>query len=71
MYKHYDYCPRCQGIRSTTLSVSLKKKPSPTGVKTDLLVFNYHCDTCLAFIRSQEREMYGEVQFSGLSPYLP
>jgi hypothetical protein len=70
MYKHYEYCPHCQGIRSTTLSVSLKKLPDPDGVESDYLVFNYHCDTCLTFIRSQEKEMYAELQFSGISPYL-
>jgi hypothetical protein len=71
MYKHYEYCPHCQGIRSTTLSVALKKLPDPDGVESDYLVFNYHCDTCLTFLRTQEKEMYTEVQLTSFSPYLP
>lgn len=71
MYKHYEYCPHCQGIRSTTLSVSLKKLSDPSGAKNEYLVFNYHCETCLTFIRSQEKEMSAEVEFLSFIPYLP
>jgi hypothetical protein len=71
MYKHFEYCPHCQGTRSTALSLALKKLPDTHGVESDYLVFNYHCDTCLTFIRSQEKEMNAEVQFTSFLPYLP
>lgn len=69
MLKYYEFCPKCQGIRSMSVTIALKKVPGPTGVR-EILVHNYHCDSCSTFVFSQagteiQTEGYFEVQPAG------
>ena len=58
MFRSYEYCPKCQGIRRVAISISFKELPGPEGGATDqgvttILMNNYHCDTCSAFLYSE------------------
>jgi hypothetical protein len=46
----YEYCPKCDGIRSASVSVSLLRVPGRRGKSEEILMLNYHCETCQSFI---------------------
>jgi hypothetical protein len=52
MLKYYEFCPKCQGIRSMSVSIALKKVTGSSGLR-EILVNHYYCDTCSSFVFSQ------------------
>ena len=48
----YDYCPRCQGIRTMSVSIAFKNSSSESQEEQEMLILNHQCETCLLFIRS-------------------
>jgi hypothetical protein len=71
MMTHYDFCPKCQGLRKTSLSIFLKNTPGPDGEPAEALVIHYHCETCLSFIRSAERDEAEVFEYAKYPAYLP
>jgi len=61
MLKYYEFCPKCQGIRSMSVSISLKKVAGPSGLQ-EILVNNYYCDTCSSYVFSQNSEEEAQRQ---------
>lgn len=54
MWECQEFCPRCQTLRTMRISVSRR---SETGVNDQTKIMatrSFHCDTCLAFVRSEE-----------------
>jgi hypothetical protein len=48
----FEYCPKCGGIRSMGILISLKKVAAPGGGIKEVLVRNYHCETCSSYVYS-------------------
>ena len=46
----YDYCPKCDGVRCMSVSVSLNKVPGGRGEIEEVLMVNYHCEICQTFV---------------------
>jgi hypothetical protein len=69
MRKHLEYCPKCQGIRSTSISVSLKKVVN-LGETYEVLNLNYHCNACLSFIRSADQDVPDCVEDGSRMPVM-
>lgn len=73
MQRRHDFCPKCQGIRSMSVSVSLRTTVTPQGSKEEL-IYNLHCDTCRGFVGrfvaggEEERRSSGFIE---LRPSLP
>lgn len=58
MFRSYEYCPKCEGIRRVAVSISFKEIPGPEGDAsekglTTILMNNYHCDTCSTFLYNE------------------
>ncbi len=68
---HYEYCPKCQGMRKTSLSIDLRKATGPDGYECDVLVFHYHCESCLAYIRSIEKDESLVTSYEKFPAYYP
>jgi hypothetical protein len=52
MHRYYEYCAKCDGIRSLVVSIALRKVATADGSIEEILVRNYHCETCDSFIYS-------------------
>jgi hypothetical protein len=52
MHRYYEYCAKCDGIRSLVVSIALKKVAAADGSLQEILDRNYHCETCDSFIYS-------------------
>lgn len=68
---HYEFCPKCGGIRKTSLTIAFKKALDYNGEEQDFITFNLHCEACLTFIRSVRQESEEVLAPSRLPAYLP
>jgi hypothetical protein len=72
MSLQYKFCPRCQGIRDTSVSIGLRKFLLPDGTEHEELMFHFHCASCNTYICSavatQEELAQDE---NGMSLYSP
>ncbi len=49
-----ELCPRCRALRNVRLTVSRRKVALPDGTTKEVLTRTFHCESCHAFIRSEE-----------------
>ncbi len=52
MVQMYEFCPKCQGIRSASATIGLQKTVHPDGLEGERVLLNLHCDACNTYIRS-------------------
>ena len=50
------FCPRCGAVRNLRVTLSHKKVTQPDGAARTVIVRTYHCETCHAFVRSEDAE---------------
>ena len=60
MLQPYQFCPNCIKINKMSVSVSFKNSRTPEGEPEQILVLNYHCDSCQAFV--------DQVPIDGIQP---
>jgi hypothetical protein len=70
MHRYYEYCAKCGGIRSLVVSIGLRKVPTADGGIEEILVRNYHCETCDSFIYSAT-DLTEQVAFFEMEPSTP
>lgn len=51
MHRPLDYCPHCGCLRDLDLSLGMMTVDTQAG-KADVLLYQYHCASCNAFVRS-------------------
>lgn len=61
MIRQYEFCPKCQGVRLMSMSISICRVTTVVGKIKESLILNYHCETCNSFVRSTP--MIGEDDF--------
>lgn len=71
MLRYYEYCPKCDGIRSMSVSIALKKVAGPAGTQREILVRNYHCDTCDTYVSSAASDEATENELVGYFEQVP
>ena len=74
MLRYYEYCSNCKGIRVMGVSISLRKTVGAEGIPKEILVRNYHCQTCDTFVSSVfegETETAELAAFFELEPSAP
>ena len=49
----YKFCPTCQGIRNTSMSIGLRKLILSDGTEGEELMFYFHCASCNTYICSE------------------
>jgi coenzyme F420-reducing hydrogenase beta subunit len=49
-----ELCPRCKALRNVCADVSRRKVALPDGTTKEVLTRTFHCESCHAFIRSEE-----------------
>lgn len=54
MWDCQAFCPRCQTLRTMRISVGRRSEPDAKGFTSEILTRIYHCDNCLAFVRSED-----------------
>jgi hypothetical protein len=48
----FEFCPKCQGVRNTILSLGLHRSIRSNGSENEDLLFHLHCRSCNIYIRS-------------------
>ncbi len=71
MYRLYEYCPKCNCVQNVTFSISLRPIIHTNGMKEEILLCNYHCEVCNAFIKNvnfEEKYIAGYTPQSSMIP---
>jgi len=55
-----ELCPKCKKLRNVCVAVCRKRIASPDGTTKEVLTRTFHCETCHAFIRSEEVDQKAE-----------
>jgi hypothetical protein len=71
MVRHYEYCPNCQSIRSMSVSIALQQTSTPDQTDDEVLVMNYHCESCMTFIRHVPLNQVEKVGFNEFDSVVP
>jgi hypothetical protein len=60
MVSQLEFCPKCQGSCSTSLSIGLKRTIHQDGSEGQDILFHLHCRSCNTYIRSYPMATEGE-----------
>jgi hypothetical protein len=52
-----EYCPHCGAIRNMRETVSRREETTPEGETKEIETRTFHCETCNAFVRSDDTEV--------------
>lgn len=64
MNQEYEFCPNCQGIRRMGVTISLKSTGQTQDENDQILMLNYHCETCFSFVRMEPMEQKHEIGYN-------
>lgn len=54
MWEGREFCLRCQALRTMRISVNRRQDPDAKDSSMEILTRIYHCDVCLAVVRSKD-----------------
>jgi hypothetical protein len=52
MLNQYEFCPKCQGMQRTNVTIGLQKTIRPGSLEGERLLLHLHCHSCNTYIRS-------------------
>jgi RNase P subunit RPR2 len=50
----YEYCPRCQKLEYTSVSMTLRFDQDIDSKSKEIMVRNHHCVSCGTFVRGED-----------------
>ena len=56
MHPVNEFCPKCQTLRTMTVSISRREEVDAEGNKKEIVTKNFHCEICHSFVRSEDIE---------------
>lgn len=55
-----EFCPKCRAVRNVRVTSSRRKATDADDKPKTILTRTFHCETCNAFVRSEEMEENGD-----------
>ena len=57
-----ELCPKCQTLRTMTVTISRREEVDSEGNKQEIVTRSFHCETCRSFVRSEDIEVEEEAE---------